>query len=250
MSVSFLDRLKQRQAESGEMDLKQIAEIAGYLVYLGGLAYAGVRSFSLFQRTIAPEFFPFAVLGVITAEISAIGLPLYIHFVTAPGRHRNAAFAFYGLDLLLVVFNTILDAAHQQGSVMPWFMDNYAVYGLPAMPIMCMVGWAIMWMMDPRTKRRDAIASIRTAMDEVLTEQIGEAMTMVEITDDVRQEAQDRARALTQEMLQSNRPLPKTLNAQRQSLGYPPVASFAETVPAPPHIEVVNTKNPTGGTTS
>lgn len=253
--MSFLKSLKDKQAENNELDWRRIAFFLGVVVYGFVLLYAGVRSLSLFQRTIAPAYFPLAVLGVVAMELSAVALPLTIHYGTAPGIHRNWALGFYAVDGAMIIFNAILDAAHQTGDILPAFMSGYNTYGLPALPILCAVGWTVLWILDPESQRRDAIAALRHAMQDSLTEQIELAAGNVDVTDVVEEAARERARDLAA-LVVGSRSKPKlsapTINSVRADNGIPALTGFAAEVDeTPPQLtEAPVSKNRKGGTIS
>lgn len=187
--------------ENSRRALKGLAVFLSLLVYLAGLIYAGVRSYSLFARTVDAELLPLAVLGIIALEVSALALPLAIHYWTAPGAQRLAALGFYLFDLALIVANAVLDAAHHSGTVLPSFMQAYGVYAVPALPVACMIGWALLWALDPSSREHDMVASVRAATHEALMAQIAKAAESVDITESVELAAGEAARALVGETL-------------------------------------------------
>ncbi len=187
--------------ENGRRAWKGAAFVLSVLVYLAGLIYAGVRSFDLFARTVPPDLLPLAVLGILALELTALALPLALHYWTAPGPQRYAAMAFYVADLLLITANAILDAAQQAGTLLPAFMTAYGVYAVPALPVVCMVGWAIVWALDPASREADMRATVQAATQEALMGQMIEATKAIDITDAVQQAAAAAARALVGETL-------------------------------------------------
>lgn len=187
--------------ENSRRALKGLAVFLSLLVYLAGLVYAGVRSYSLFARTVDTELLPLAVLGIVASEVSALALPLAVHYWTAPGAQRLAALGFYVLDLALVVANAVLDAAHHSGSVLPSFMQAYGVYAVPALPVICMIGWALLWALDPSSREHDMVSSVRAATQEALMTQIAKAAQSVDIVESVELAAGEAARALVGETL-------------------------------------------------
>jgi len=152
------------------------------LVYLAGLAYAGVRSYTLFAATIDASLLPLAVLGIVALEVSAVALPLAIHFWTQPGAQRFAAMGFYLVDLALIAANAILDAAHHSATVLPDFLTAYGVYIVPALPLFCMAGWSLVWMLDPASRERDMRESVKAATQEALLSAIQKATEAADIT--------------------------------------------------------------------
>lgn len=222
--------------ENSRRALKGLAVLLSLIVYLAGLVYAGVRSYSLFARTVDAELLPLAVLGIIALEVSALALPLAVHFWTAPGAQRLAALGFYLLDLVMIVANAVLDAAHHSGAVLPGFMLAYAVYAMPALPVVCMVGWAVLWALDPSSREHDLVVSVRAATQEALMTQIQKAAESVDIGQMVESAAEESAFALVGETLgraprramrQANRTEAETLP------GYAPEPAEAMPLAAP-----------------
>jgi hypothetical protein len=232
--------------------LKGLAVTLSLIVYLAGLLYAGVRSYSLFAATIDPGLLPLAVLGIVALEVSAIGLPLAIHFWTAPGSQRMAAMGFYCLDLGLVVGNSILDAAHHSGTLLPGFLQAYGVYAVPALPIACMCGWALLWALDPSSREHDMAAAVRAATHEALMAQIQKATESVDITEAVESAAGEAARALVGETLgraPRRAELPHyRYNAEAEATAA--VTPEAERVPATGGALAVNARASRNGRTS
>jgi hypothetical protein len=181
--------------------LKGVAITLSLIVYLAGLVYAGVRSFSLFAATIDPNLLPLAVIGIVALELTAIALPLAIHFWTQPGAQRMAAMAFYALDLALIAANAILDAANHTGDILPAFLVGYGVYVMPALPLVCMIGWSLLWLLDPSSRERDMRESVKAATHAALLSQIQQAAESADVTQAVEEAAQEAARALVGETL-------------------------------------------------
>ena len=57
--------------ENSRRALKGLAVTLSLIIYLAGLVYAGVRSYSLFAATVEPGLLPLAVLGIVTLELTA-----------------------------------------------------------------------------------------------------------------------------------------------------------------------------------
>ncbi|MBI3242327.1 MAG: hypothetical protein HYZ49_08550 [Chloroflexi bacterium] len=181
--------------------LKGLAIVLSLIVYLAGLVYAAVRSYSLFAATIDPALLPLAVIGIVALELTAIALPLAIHFWTQPGAQRMTAIAFYLLDLTLIAFNAVLDAGRHSQTILPGFLTNYGIYILPALPLLCMVGWSLLWLLDPSSRERDMRESVKAATHAALLSQIQKATEQADVTQAVEEAANEAARALVGETL-------------------------------------------------
>jgi len=234
--------------ENSRRALRGLAVTLSLIIYLAGLIYAGVRSYSLFSATVDPSLLPLAVLGIVALELTAVGLPLAIHFWTAPGAQRLAALGFYVLDLGLIVGNSVLDAAHHSGTLLPGFLSAYGVYAVPALPVVCMVGWALLWALDPSSREHDMIASVRTATHEALMAQIQKAAESVDISQAVENAAGEAARALVGETL-GNAPR-RASNAPMMTAhhSYNAEAEAAPTLAAVPSKASRNGKKPEAAT--
>jgi hypothetical protein len=84
--------------EARRRAFRSLVLFLGIAAYAVALIYAGVHNYALLTRGVPPELIIFALLGLFGLEISAIALPLAVHFWTAPGLHRIAALAFYAVD--------------------------------------------------------------------------------------------------------------------------------------------------------
>lgn len=207
--------------------LKGLAVTLSLIVYIAGLAYAGVRSYTLFAATIDAALLPLAVLGIVALEVSAIALPLAIHFWTQPGAQRLAAMAFYGLDLALIGANAVLDAAHHSGADVVAPLQAYGVYIVPVLPLVCMAGWSLIWLLDASSRERDMRETVKAATQEALLAQIQKAVEQADITQAVEQAAGEAARALVGETLGN---APKRLTAAPVAAQRPIVPAVLETV--------------------
>lgn len=219
--------------ENSRRALKGLAVMLSVLVYIAGLVYAGVRSYDLFARTIPADLLPLALLGIIALELTALGLPIAIHYWTAPGPQRMAALGFYLLDLSLIAANAVLDAAHNAGTLLPDFMAAYGTYGVPALPIVCMVGWALVWALDPASREHDLTMAVRAATFDAMLSQVIEEAKATDISEDVRAAAAQRARAIVGETLGRARRLPAPAPVR------PAVAAYNADAPPAPDVEPV-----------
>lgn len=210
-----------------------LAVALSLIVYFAGLVYAGVRSYTLFAATIDPDLLALAIVGIVALEVSAVALPLAIHFWTQPGAQRFAAMGFYLLDLALIAANAILDAAHHSGAEMSAAMTAYGVYGVPALPLLCMAGWSLIWLLDPASRERDMRESVKAATHEALLSQIQRAVEAADITASVENAANEAARALVGETLGSaprRGQLPSTPAPTAKQVRELPVTAMAATI--------------------
>lgn len=183
--------------------LKTVAIGAGILVYLGMIAYSGVHNWRLLTAGVAPGMVMWAGLGVVALEISAVFLPIALHWWTHSALQRMFAFAFYALDLLLVTCNVILDYAVFTGSGgdLPSWLLAYRFYMLPATPVICGLGWSILFLLDPSQKERAMVETLRSATRESLMGRIAQQARAADLTKDVDKAAAIMARDIISDTL-------------------------------------------------
>lgn len=193
--------IKSAMQEHGRGALGALAKVIGVIVYTGALIIAGVRSYDLFARTLPPDMLLLATIGTVVLELTACGLPLAIHYWTSPGQQRMVAFGFYGIDLVLIIANGILDSSQNAGTILPSFMQFYGTYVMPAVPVACMVGWGLLWLLDPTTREHDMRAAVRAATREALFGRIIEETANADITAEVEAAARLQVREIVGETL-------------------------------------------------
>jgi hypothetical protein len=69
--------------EARRRAFRSLVLFLGIAAYAVALIYAGVHNYALLTRGVPPELIIFALLGLFGLEISAIALPLAVHFWTA-----------------------------------------------------------------------------------------------------------------------------------------------------------------------
>lgn len=224
--------IKTSMQEHGRGALRGFAVALSLIVYAAALVYAGVRSYDLFARTLPPDMLALALLGIVALEVTALGLPLAIHFWTSPGQQRLIAFGFYGLDLALIIANSILDAAQNAGTLLPEFMRGYGVYAVPGLPVFCMIGWALIWLTDQSTREHDMRAAVRAATREALFGRIIEETAATDITEEVQAAARAQVREIVGETLAR---APRALPAPSSGQGGTTATGQAVSVSTPKH---------------
>jgi hypothetical protein len=192
--------------ESQHRAIKVIAYALGLLVYLGGILYAESRAYSLFTKTIDAELLPVALIGIVALGLTAIAAPLAHHFGTSPGVQRIFLDVFYAFDIFAMGANAVLDAALHDVNTLTSILSFWKLYVLPSLPLICLLGWAIFFMLDPSHRKRDTILAARQATEEVLTSRVIEQMKATDLTDIVDQAARESAREIVGQTLGSTPP--------------------------------------------
>jgi len=220
------------QMQNGRANaLKNLTQTAGLIVYLGMICYSAVHNWRLLSAGIAPNMLIWAAVGVVGLELTALALPLALHFWTFAPMQRLAALAFYGLDLALIFANVVLDyALISNGAALPGWLQVYKFYALPASPVIAGLGWSLLFMLDPSQRERAMAETLRAATRESLAGRISEAAKSADISQAVDTAAGQLARDIVSQTLGISTPPP-----QRRPVAQPVIYHNAESeaVPAP-----------------
>jgi hypothetical protein len=182
--------------EARRRAFRSLVLFLGIAAYAVALIYAGVHNYALLSRGVPPELIIFALLGLFGLEISAVALPLAVHFWTAPGLHRIAALAFYAVDALLLFGNSILDFHLNANLDLPAWMDLYLRYIAPATPLVVGAMWAALFILDPANRLRDVEMEMAAAARLALAARIAEAARAAEVNEIVEAAARQMAMEL------------------------------------------------------
>ena len=169
--------------------LKTLAILAGAFVYLGMILYSAVHNWRLLTTGIEPDMVIWAGLGVVALEISAIALPVALHWWCHAPLQRFLAFGFYALDLGLIFLNVILDYAINTGGALPAWLQIYLFFVVPATPVIAGLGWSLLFLLDPSQQERGMIESLRAATRQSLANKVAEAARSADLSDQVEKAA-------------------------------------------------------------
>lgn len=163
--------------------VKGIGIVLAYLTYAGGVAYGDIMFLVIMWRSnVLPDGFlgTIALAGAITTAVSALVLPIGLHWWFAPGPQLVSGFIFLGVDIIVLALNSML--AWQVGTGADagiWWWQIIS----PATPLLAVVGWSVIFATDTSNKLTHAdleaeadtvdayLAGLRTALnsDEVNT---------------------------------------------------------------------------------
>lgn len=188
--------------------IKFLVLFASMAVYLAMLLYSGVHNWTLMTKGVPPDMLIWAALGVVALEVSAVFLPLGLHWWTHAALQRLIALGFYIVDLGLIILNVILDYSLVSGASIPGWMTMYLSYGVPATPIIAGLGWSLLWLLDPSQRERATVENLRASTREALAARIAEHARQADVSNLVDQAAQNLARQIVGQTLGSSALLP------------------------------------------
>lgn len=128
-----------------------------YLVYCAAVIYGDL----MFLQVVGAMFSDDPVLhalsfgGAIMTAASAMLLPIAKIRWLMPGNQMIAGWIFWGVEILLLAANAILAYSIVSGSNNE-LMVLWRPFS-PATPLVAVIGWGILFMLDPRNKMRHAV---------------------------------------------------------------------------------------------
>jgi hypothetical protein len=157
----------QLMREDATAGWRNLAIGAGVIVYIGGVLYGEARNFFLFSRTIDVGSVAFigAIIGLVSMGITALTLPIAVKYWTM-GIQRWAALALYAFDIFVMALNAVIDAGlHEKASIssLDPILQMWFLYVFPALPLVMLAGWAMIFFLDPEQKQRDMAFKVHMA---------------------------------------------------------------------------------------
>ena len=84
--------------------------------------------------------------------MTAIALPLALHFWTFEPLHRYGAYLFYLVDAVILFANTIVDFGVNTHQQLAWWQQFYMTTIMPATPVIAGAGWSVLFLLDPSAR--------------------------------------------------------------------------------------------------
>lgn len=169
--------------------VRAAAMFMAIVLYGAVLIYTGVHNFNLISRTVAPDQQLFAITALLCLEGASVFLPLAIHFWLAPGAQRMVGYVLYAVNFAIVIVNTVLDAMTNRSAEIPDWLRLYAMFILPATPIIIGVGIAFIFLLDPSKKIHDARAAAEAASMDAMALHMRQAADRPEVNEAIHSAA-------------------------------------------------------------
>lgn len=154
-------------SEKTRSGLKKLAIVGSVLVYLAFVVYSEYHFWNLVSSFVPPDFQVLGVIAVAASALSAVILPVALHFWCREGIQRIVAWVFTIIHLVIVFANLILDSATVSGaSVSDEFTAVYAVYVLPGTVAVYALGWLLVWATDSDVQRAEQAREAQEAEED------------------------------------------------------------------------------------
>jgi hypothetical protein len=177
-----------------EKALKIVAIALAAMTYAGAVMYGDIQFLQVMDKAFPNDGVvrALAIAGAVMTAVSALTLPLALHWWFSPGLQFLWGITFWVLDILALGLNAIL--AYQiavrkvDSMLVTWQMIS------PATPLLAVVGWGLAFLLDPSHKERHAIAEMQADQIDTYAEQMRQAAKSEEVYAEILVAAKLQAR--------------------------------------------------------
>jgi hypothetical protein len=232
-------------SEAKSRAIKALAIFASILIYLAGILYAEAHGMNMLTKGINPDFLLWAYVGMVALGLTAVVLPLALHFWTFDHMQRMIAIGFYILDLGLLIFNAFSDYGMNTGAQLSSWEQMYITYIMPATPIIMAIGWTLIWQLDPSTKAHTLRQTLRTSIIQAKANQIATAAKASSVSQAVNAAAEREVEEALSELF--GKPVKMTkkeTNVPRVEVKTAPIPEEVKAMYAPGTRFIDGTSNP------
>lgn len=154
-----------QMVEEGKVKaLRFLALTVGLIVYAGMIGYTGVHNFSLMTKGVPEEMMVPAIIGILAIELTAVALPIALHYWFFDQKQRLVGFMFYAVDFAVMFLNVVISFTLTEGGTLPQWQAIWLSYMVPATPIVMGLGWTILLMLDPHSEELATKETLRVGM--------------------------------------------------------------------------------------
>ena len=200
--------------------LKSLAVALAALTYCGAVIYGDVMFISVMQAAFPAGILgDLALAGAVMTAVSAITLPIALHYWLSPGLQFIGGVAFWVADIIVLALNSILAFAIATGQPSP--LQAWSDLS-PATPLLAVLGWGLIFLLDPSHKLRHAQAELEADLIDIHADQLRDAARGNSVRATITTGAQDIAAQVAAALTGVRAGVPASPNGRAQ---------FAATVP-------------------
>lgn len=162
------------------------------LTYALAVVYGDVMFLSVVSHAFPTGFLAgLAVAGAVATALSALVLPIALHFWFSPGTQFYVGIGYWIADVLVLALNSILAYAIATGSTDSWLMVWREIS--PATPLLAVLGWGLVFLFDQSHQLRHAQLGLEADQAEAYAERLAAAARSEVVTGVINAGAQDAA---------------------------------------------------------
>lgn len=155
--------------------MKSLAIGLAALTYVGAVIYGDIMFLQVMGKAFPSGIIgALAMAGAVMTAVSAITLPLALHFWFKPGLQFIWGVIFWLLDVAVLGLNSILAFAIASGVVTDSWLLIWGELS-PATPLVAVFGWGLAFLFDPSQKLMHAKAEHEADLIDIYAEQMKQA---------------------------------------------------------------------------
>ena len=164
---TFRQKLDHQLNARHKTDIVPFIKIAGYLIYISGLVYAGSHVLSFIDTVMADPFLKImGYIGGVGIILNGAILPLTIHNWTMEPVHRGTAMLFYALDLFLIAGFVWSNTNLVLGTGLE-LAEGYMNWISPLTFMNTILTWGILTIVDPEKRQEHRIKRAQMEYQEI-----------------------------------------------------------------------------------
>lgn len=174
--------------------LKSISIVAAVLVYAGAVIYGDLQFLTIMRTTFSEGILgALSMAGAVMVGVSALILPMALHFWFAPGLQMVWGYIFWAFDIAVLAMNSILAyALVAGGGEMDALLATWSMVS-PATPLIAVIGWGIAFLLDPSNAMHQAVSESQMNMIDQYKKQVSKASKSDETFDILESGARETA---------------------------------------------------------
>lgn len=177
-----------------EKGLQLLAVGLAALTYAGAVVYGDIMFLQVISKAFPQSGLmqALAYAGAITTAVSALCLPIAMHWWFHPGLQFIWGVIFWLLDIAALGLNSMLAYQLAMGGL-DSSLSVWAVLS-PATPLLAVIGWGLAFLFDPSHQERQARAEMRADQIETYAEEMKKAAQSPEVKQIILEAAVNDAR--------------------------------------------------------
>lgn len=189
------------------LSLKTLALVGAILAYAGAVIYGDIMFLGVVQVAFPGSgiFQSLAIAGALVTALSALVLPIALHWWFAPGLQFVAGVIFWVVDIAALAMNSILAFQVASGGVIDPWIETWRAWS-PATPMLAVLGWGLMFMLDESHKMRHAMAELEADQIDIYATRLRAAAKSQDVSDEITEAAKQAAWDFSQRLNSAHLP--------------------------------------------
>ncbi len=181
--------------------IKVVVIAIAAIIYAVAVIYGDIMFLQIINRVFPSGFLgTLAMLGAFVAGGTALLLPIALHWWHAQGTQQVVGYLFYSVDFAMLALNSMLAYKVLGNQSLDQFFGAW-LQVTPATPLICAVGWGLVFSLDVSHKARHAQENLHADLHETYAQRLTNAANSPQVQAIIDSAAQEHARQTVQRIL-------------------------------------------------